>query len=133
MDNECTFSVDVTGDESGQQMFGDFTMRRVLPPKDLLKKDQLRREYLGNTSGSQPSGDALYLSEMLADLAAHLTKWPTWWKDQEFGANSEMNVLVTVYNSFLAKMEEWTKQKQARKEAQKESLRKQLKNETPAE
>lgn len=126
MVNERTFEVSPWSDLKEQVYPGKFTMKLVLSPIEMLKKDQLRRQYLGDTSGSQPSGDAFQLSVMLSDLAVHLTDTPTWWKEMNFGESvPEASVLEDVYLEYQKIMNEWETDRATKKEAARKSIKSQ--------
>lgn len=108
-DKTSTFTVHVTGENSGDRFDGQFTTRNVLSFRLQLERDQTRRRLLGEVPpGTVPTQRVLMSSEMLAELSVRVVESPKWWREADNGQDLEDDeVLVEVYNKTMAKVAEY--------------------------
>jgi hypothetical protein len=119
---DIQFNVKVTGEVSNEEYAGLFKMRPILPHALQLEQDRLRREYLGGMADSA-SPRAANQASIFAYLAVRVTEAPSWWKDSNNGfALYDDNVVGAVYNTALAKVEEYLSGLQKKAETAKKEL-----------
>lgn len=98
--NTVEFTISVIGDTTGETLRGTFRAKKRLTHLDRLRRDQVRRELLGQISPESASSEAQSLAIGLADLRVRLVEMPSWWTDSDNGLKLEdENVLVKVYES----------------------------------
>jgi hypothetical protein len=97
------FVVDEIGDVTAQRFQGRFVLKTVLSHKEQLRRDELRRLYLGAFNSSSPSPRAANQAELFADINVRITAdkaysgCPNFWKDADMGLDlSDDNVLVAI-------------------------------------
>jgi hypothetical protein len=82
--NEKTFSVDLTGEDTGQKYTGEFTVRCVLNMSGKhqleLEKTRLMADY------ANPSRGLAGIAISLATIRARIVKAPEWWAETDAGA-----------------------------------------------
>lgn len=104
--NEAKFSIDVTGEVSGQPWKGVFKAKLRLSHRDQLRMDEIRRDLLGkNPETASPR--AQNSADVFSFVAIHLLEAPQWWKMNGEGLDLEDdNVVAEVYGKIVeAKVE----------------------------
>lgn len=96
------FHIHLSGDETGKTYIGEFGVKPKLTHRDILQRDQIRRELLG-PSADGASSDALSRAKVFAELRTRLVEYPDWWAACGFGLDLiDQNVIVTLYEKCLA-------------------------------
>lgn len=100
------FTIEVVGDFTNTKWWGKFEAKVTLSHRDRLARDRLRREYLGDTTKSDPDPDARATATMFSELHVRLTKSPEWWNASDGGLDlKDFNLIIEVYKGAL-KVEE---------------------------
>jgi hypothetical protein len=95
------FTVNVTGDVTGENFAGKFKMRTTLPHKMQLEMDELRRSLLGSNPGAA-SPRAINQAEVFAQINTYRLAAPSWWDDFNGGLDLEdNNVVQEVYQGLI--------------------------------
>lgn len=122
--NECSFTIEVVGEDSNTTWVGDFKGKFSLSPRETLRKDQIRRDLLGDTSKTPASQEAVDYSVMLSDLAVHVFVSPQWWKDTSYGQDTrDYNLVNEIYKQFMDRYVAWLQAKQKAAEEKKGKIR----------
>jgi hypothetical protein len=121
------FSIDVTGNVTGESWKGLFEALPRLSHRLQLQRDKVRRELLGDA----PSGAterALELAALLSDLQVRLTTWPKWWADYKFGLDLlDDNILSEIGDNVVNIIQKEEERLKKRAEEAQEEIRKQNK------
>ena len=104
--NTVEFSIDVTGELTGNQYVGSFTAKTKLSMKESLRQDEIFRGILGVNS-NEASNASKSIAAAVSYLSTHLITSPDWWKSLENGLKCEdMNLLATINNTCQEKIDE---------------------------
>jgi hypothetical protein len=115
--NSETFTVNVTGDTTGENQTGKFIAKKRLSFNDQLRRDNFRRQMLGTAPG-EPAPRAASMATVFSELLVRLLEAPSWWVDADEGRELEdENVIVEVYEKAL-KVENDAKEEMAKKAAE---------------
>lgn len=100
-DNSVKFSINVTGENTGEKWAGVFTTKLRLSHRDQLRMDQIRRDLLGpNAATASPR--AQNQADVFSEIAIHIVDAPQWWKMQGDGLDLEDdNVISTIYGEIM--------------------------------
>lgn len=99
--NVGSFSLNLEGETTGTQWFGQFKAKKKLSLRDQLNRDKIRRELLG-TIGGESDPRALSIAYVLSELGVRITEAPPWWKEQANGLDMEDgNVVTKIYETAL--------------------------------
>ncbi len=96
------FTVDVIGDQSGERFAGKFCAKTTLTHREQLRRDELRRMYLGSFAGSAPASpraenQAMIFAEINIRLSGDKAA-PNFWRDSDGGMDLlDDNVIQAVY------------------------------------
>ena len=97
------FSVNVTGDKTYEQFFGEFEVKTMLSHEDNLQQDRMRREFLAGPDGVKSSANAEAIAEVFSQLRVRVLRSPTWWGESNHGINLyDNNVVREVYEKATA-------------------------------
>ena len=111
--NGVEFSVNVTGETTGETFVGKFKAKQRLSHRDKLYRDERRRALLGTKSDEAPEWVQKY-AEVFSQLDVRLIEAPSWWKDSAAGLDLEDdNVIVEVYKSAMKVEEDYLVQRNA--------------------
>lgn len=103
METTVTFSLNLTGLETGQVYAGQFTVKTLLSKRDQFRADELRRILLGtNSEAAIPAlqGDAF----MMGQLAVRVVDGPDWWLKSNNGADlADGNVIASLFELCMSK------------------------------
>lgn len=119
--NEATFTFEHTGQATGQEYKGQFTVLCVLNMAQKhameLEKTRLMGNYITPTAGLEG------IATVLATLRAKIVKAPDWWTQSTGGLEIlDEDALVVLYNKIEESEKEWrTKLKEKGKKAQEAS------------
>lgn len=104
--NEKTFTVDITGETTGQQYQGEFTVVCVL---NMLKRRQLELEKTRLKADTlNPTAGLEALAQVMSHLRVRIINGPEWWKQSEGGLNiMDENVIVELYDKCLEQELAW--------------------------
>jgi hypothetical protein len=120
------FTINVIGETTGQTIIGKFKAKKRLSHLDRLRRDQIRRELLGQISPDNASPEAQSLALGLADLRVRLVETPVFWRESQDGLLLEdENVLVVVYEAAQKVEADARKEVQEAAKAAAEALKKQ--------
>jgi hypothetical protein len=123
------FSIRVVGEETGEIWVGDFVAKERLTHRDVLRKDQIRRELLGAAGGS-PDARAMSVAFIVSELTVRLTKMPKWFEESGFGLDLEdESVLALVYDKAIKVQLDAQAARKKAAEDKKEELKKEETNE----
>lgn len=111
------FSINVTGEVTGETWRGIFKAKPRLSHRDTLLQDQMRRDLLGPKAveaGQSAQASAMVFSK----IWVHLTEAPNWWKDAANGVDLLDEAPVVAVFDAITKMEKEATEK-VKKEAEK--------------
>lgn len=98
---ENQFSVNVTGDTTGENYRGLFRVRSRLSHRDHLNRDRIRREMLG-PAPEAASDRARSIAEIFSQLSVRVIEAPSWWTNSEGGMGlADDNVVAEIYQEAL--------------------------------
>jgi hypothetical protein len=106
MDNKYQdeFTVNLTGETTGEKLEGRFKVRTRLTFRDQLRRDEVRRTILG-VAPDAALPDAFMKAIKLAELAVRIILpdgAPSWWKNSDSGLDlSDENVVTEIYEKAL--------------------------------
>ena len=131
LDNEESFTLSITGDVTGEKLWGTFKAKKRLSHRDRLNQDKLRREMLGDRADGA-SIDAASIADAVSEIAIRLTDAPQWWKASNNGLDlMDGNVISEVYKKVMEVerkvFEELNKKAEDAEKTLKESAEKELK------
>lgn len=122
-----TFSINVTGEETGKAYPGLFKTKVRLSHADQLRQDEMRRELLGKNA-EYASPRALNQAEVFSYIWVHLTESPQWWGAHRNGLDLEDdNVLGEIHDNIVKARAEYREKLKAEAEAARQELTKDLK------
>ncbi len=99
--NSETFVINVVGDTTGETQTGKFIAKKRLSFNDQMRRDNHRRQMLGEAPG-EPTPRANSMATIFSELLVRLTEAPSWWVDADEGRELEdENVIVEVYDRAL--------------------------------
>jgi len=99
--NHESFTIDVTGEQTGDRKVGKFTVKKRLSFRDQLTRDNLRRSLLGPAVG-QPLPRALSAANIFSELGVRIVEAPSWWNDNDNGMDLEDDkVVAAVYDKTM--------------------------------
>jgi len=86
--SQCEFTIDEIGENTADPFRGRFTLKTILTHKEQLRRDEMRRLYLGSFSQVAPSPRAANQAELFADINIRIVGdkgCPSWWRDADMG------------------------------------------------
>lgn len=99
--NSEQFSINVTGEVSGEKYPGVFKTKLRLSHRDQLRMDEIRRELLGK-SPEHASPRAQNQADIISTIIVHLLDAPLWWKSSGDGLSLEDdNILGEIYGKIM--------------------------------
>lgn len=101
--NISSVTINVKGDTSGEQYQGVFKFRTRLSFRDQLRRDEIRRQLLGESpNGTQALDRAASAARMFSELAIRIVEAPKWWTNAADGLELEDdNVLISVHDAAI--------------------------------
>ncbi len=103
-DEKQSFTINTTGEITGQQFPGKFTVRMKLAHRDNLRRDQFRRDLLG-PGAPDASVEANRIATVFSKIWIHLTEAPTWWKEASNGLDLVDEAPVSAVYDGILKLE----------------------------
>jgi hypothetical protein len=95
--NLFSFTIDVTGELSGETFKGKFTTKLRLSHRDQMFADRERRRLLGDTP-EYATARCHNQAEVFSRLMAHLVDSPSWWREADHGLDLvDDDVVAKVY------------------------------------
>ncbi len=95
------FTLSVEGDMTGTKHDGNFEAKERLSHRDMLQRDAMRRNLLGDRPETAPTFEQ-GRAQMLAHLAISLVDAPKWWRDSDGGLDLyDSNVVVELYEKVM--------------------------------
>jgi hypothetical protein len=93
------FTINVTGEITGETFRGVFKVKPRLSHRDTLLQDQMRRDLLGPKPG-EAGQSAVASALVFSKIWAHLSEAPNWWKDASNGVDLlDEAPVVAVYDA----------------------------------
>lgn len=93
------FTINVTGEITGDTFRGVFKVKPRLSHRDTLLQDQMRRDLLGPKPG-EAGQSAVASALVFSKIWAHLAEAPNWWKDAGNGVDLlDEAPVVAVYDA----------------------------------
>lgn len=102
MDTE-TFSIHLTGSETGKTWAGTFKTKKFLTHRQKLRRDAIIRELLGETNPHLSV--KIDLAAKIADCQVSLIEFPDFWKDSGFGLDLEDDNLLDVIQGHVTRVQ----------------------------
>jgi hypothetical protein len=103
-------SINTTGEATGTPYMGDFTVKLQLTKKEQFRADAIRREILGPSPlNNEPAPKLQTDAFIIGQLAVRIEKAPKFWTDSSNGLDlpeGDDNLLYTLYNEILTKIED---------------------------
>lgn len=119
--NTAKFNISLDGDSTGEKWIGEFTVKTRLSHRDQMRRDQFRRELLGDARPDMASPRALNQASIFSDLQVRIVDAPKWWLEAANGLDLlDDNVVGEVYSKAL---EEESKVLQAIKKEGEEAVK----------
>lgn len=100
------FTIDEYGDVTAERMQGKFSLKLSLTHKEQLRRDELRRLYLGSFNEAAPSPRALNQADILSDINIRIDGakgCPEWWRQADMGLNLKDDSVLRALNEQLEK------------------------------
>jgi hypothetical protein len=103
MSNNVTeINIEVVGESTGEKFWGVFGFKNRLSHADELRKDKLRKEYLG-PNPKDSSTRAQDQAEVFSQLSVRVVKAPGWWVDSQNGLLlSDDSVIAKIFEEALS-------------------------------
>ncbi len=121
------FLLNVTGDNTGTELTGNFEAKQRLSHRDYLNKDAFRRSLIGDRA-DQAATDTMVRAEMLSHLKASIVDAPKWWRESSDGLDLyDDNVVFDLYNKVVEGQNKAVEAIQKKGEEAKERLRERAK------
>lgn len=125
LDKTSTFVISVDGETSKEKWVGKFIVKTQLSPREILRKDQIRRDLIGQEKDCQASLEAKSIATVFSTLWVHLMEAPNWWKDQGNGIDMvDENVATEVYLKLAEIMNKEAKEREELAEKAKAAIEK---------
>lgn len=106
METTATFTINITGEETGRVYTGKFKVKTILSRRDNFVADERRRMILGaNSTQAAPNlqGEAFILGQ----LYVRILEAPKFWQDSDNGLDIEdANVIGEVFKLAMEKYDE---------------------------
>lgn len=101
--NETSFTIHEKGEITGSMFDGVFKTKLRLSFRDRLRRDQLRRQYLGEGPVGAPiDPDTASTATIFSELGVRLLDAPKWWRDADSGVDlHDDNIAIAVYQKAL--------------------------------
>lgn len=98
---ESPFTVETTGDTTGEKWKGLFKVKTRLSHRDQLNRDRVRREMIGNNPDAA-SERARATADVFSQLSIRLIDAPSWWVNADNGLDlADENVVIEVFQAAL--------------------------------
>ena len=120
--NLKTFNFDATGDTTGQEYKGQFTVKCTLTilEKRLLEteKSQMRADF------ANPTPNLIAYATILSNLRIRITDGPEWWKQSSGGDDLlDENVLTELFEKVMDQEFVWRDELKGKKDASEGNLK----------
>jgi hypothetical protein len=117
------FTLDVTGNETGEKYFGTFTVYKRLPHGMQLKRESILRELIG-TNPDAASPRAQSQAAIIAELRVSVVKAPDWLKASNFGLDLFDDNVLSQLDQEITKVRDNAREEVKKKvDAAKEALK----------
>jgi hypothetical protein len=101
MEKFSTFQISMVGSESQETLKGEFKVKTIITPRDILRADSTNRELLG-MNPENASQAARATAFMLSQLSIRILESPSWWREAGNGVDLEdMNVINEVFSKTM--------------------------------
>lgn len=124
--DDGAFSINLKGNETGEQWAGTFRAKKRLSLRDQLNRDKIRRELLGN-SGGEPDNRAFSIAAIVAELSVRLTDSPKWWQETNNGLDfADENIFGAIFDGCIQVEKEYKEQQKKLAEEAKGEIKEEL-------
>lgn len=97
------FSITETGDVSGREYVGIFTVKTRLSHMDRFRQDQIKRSLLGGTNPNDAGNIAMNMAEAFSQLSIRIINAPDWFSSSNGGVDlPDYNVITSIYTAAMA-------------------------------
>jgi hypothetical protein len=112
-DNIGIYQINILDDESNESYVGEFRVKCILSPLDLLAIDRDFRELLGPINPIMASGDANNIAFALSQLRHRVLAYPPFWKGEVYdGGHLPKKVLYAILDGSIEVQEKFKKERQ---------------------
>ena len=112
-DNIGIYQINILDDESNESYVGEFRVKCILSPLDLLAIDRDFRELLGPVNPIMASGDANNIAFALSQLRHRVLAYPPFWKGEVYdGGHLPKKVLYAILDASIEVQEKFKKERQ---------------------
>lgn len=127
--SEAIFSINVIGDKTKETFMGEFTVKCIMSPMDLIKSDKLYRNLIGDNPHFA-NQDVREYAFVFSQLQFRIVKSPSWWELGEINGQNvqDRNVLITIMNNALEAEELYIKEKTKQQEEMQNRLTESIKS-----
>lgn len=127
-DNIGIFTISELDDETNETFIGEFKVKVILSPLDILGIDRDYRELIGAVNPIMASNDANNIAFALSQLRHRILSYPAFWKGGEYdGGHLPKKVLYKILDDSIACQDKFKKDKQDEMEKIRKNLTKQVK------
>jgi hypothetical protein len=112
-DNIGIYQINILDDESNESYVGEFRVKCILSPLDLLAIDRDYRELLGPINPIMASGDANNIAFALSQLKHRILAYPPFWKGDSWdGGHLPKKVLYSILDHSIEVQDKFKKDRQ---------------------
>jgi hypothetical protein len=112
-DNVGVFTISEVSDETNETYIGEFKVKLILSPLDLLAIDRDYRELLGPVNPIMASSDANNIAFALSQLRHRILSYPSFWKGNSYdGGHLPNNVLYAILDASIEVQDKFKKARQ---------------------
>jgi hypothetical protein len=104
--NEFTVTINETGETTGMQYVGEFTVKKRLSLADYAQMDRVTREILGPVAPEKASPRARNIAEVIGELSVRVIKAPLFWTESRGGLDLEDDQPVSALMGAIAKRQD---------------------------
>jgi len=127
--SKAYFDYSGLGDKTKTTLMGEFCVKCVTSPIDMLKADRLYRELIGPTNPHLASQDAKNYAFALSQLKQRVLESPDFFKNSEIdGGHLDSNVLIDIINMAIGAEEEYKENQDKRVKEIQERLANNIRN-----
>lgn len=111
--NVGVYVISELDDESNESYVGEFRVKCILSPLDLLAIDRDYRELLGPVNPIMASGDANNIAFALSQLKHRVLAYPSFWKGESYdGGHLPKKVLYAILDRSIEVQDKFKKERQ---------------------
>ena len=127
-DNVGIFTISELDNETNETFIGEFRVKVILSPLDILSVDRDYRELIGAINPIMASNEANNIAFALSQLRHRILAYPSFWKGDGYdGGHLPTKVLYKILDDSIACQDKFKKDKQDELEKIRKNLTKQVK------